>query len=136
MRPTTVVFWLYLGTEYLLRLRGNRNPVRIIRDLIKGALTASVFSSLKSDDIADRQYHSFDLLYYGRLLLFRQALLCFVELYTSQHVHLRSLRSYQSDLPPHFDIAHLPLSNMVLVGSRVRLMSTTKAIRPGYAQVA
>jgi hypothetical protein len=65
MRPTTVVFWLYLGTEYLLRLRGTRNPVRIIRDLVKGALTASVFNSLKSDAIADGQYHSFNLLHYG-----------------------------------------------------------------------
>jgi hypothetical protein len=76
------------------------------------------------------------MLHYGRLLLFWQALLCFVELYTSQHVHLRGIRSHQSDLPPHFDITHLSVSNMVLVGSRVHLLPTTKTIRPRYAQVA
>ena len=42
MRPTTVAFWAFLGAEYLLRMRGNRNPVRVLRDLIKGALTAYV----------------------------------------------------------------------------------------------
>lgn len=42
MRPTTLAFWAFLGAEYLIRMRGNRNPVRVLRDLIKGALTAYV----------------------------------------------------------------------------------------------
>jgi len=75
------------------------------------------------------------MLHYGRLLLFRQTLLCPVELYSSQHVHFRGIRRYQSGLPPHFDITYLPLPDMVLVGPRVYLLPTTKTIRPGYAQV-
>jgi hypothetical protein len=40
IRPTTAVFWSYLGIEYLIRVIGNQPPGQIIRDLIKGGLTA------------------------------------------------------------------------------------------------